>query len=131
MEQPNFRLIQAGKIYSGKRAIEALVFKRIGSYIKLCDPYCGTKTLDIIGNIPHKCEIFLLTQNIDKKENFKRDLADFEKEFRDLKIQIKVFSSKVLHDRYLITNDYCWSIGASLKDFGNKDTSISQNGRRG
>jgi hypothetical protein len=41
-------------------------------------------------------------------------------------IVIEVKVNNKIHDRYLITGDKCWSFGASIKDLGNKDTTIRE-----
>lgn len=119
-------LIEGGKVYSGKKLFQEIVMSKIGSTAKICDPYCGTRILDLISGIQHKCGIFLLTQAIEQKESFKRELLDFSKEFQHLKIEVRIFNGKTLHDRYIISDGNCWSIGSSLKDFGNKDTTITK-----
>lgn len=119
-------LIESGRVYSGKKLFQEIVIPKIGSTAKICDPYCGTRILDLISGIKQKCKIFLLTQVIEKKVTFKRELKDFAKEFQHLKIEVRIFNGKTLHDRYIISDDNCWSIGSSLKDFGNKDTTITK-----
>ena len=119
-------LIESGKVYSGKKLFQELVMSKTGSATKICDPYCGTRILDLISGIKQKCNIFLLTQTIDKKETFKRELNDFGKEFQHLKVEVRIFNGKTLHDRYMISDGNCWSIGSSLKDLGNKDTTITK-----
>ncbi|MGA3191145.1 MAG: hypothetical protein ABSD73_01370 [Candidatus Bathyarchaeia archaeon] len=119
-------LIESGKVYSGKKLFQEIVMSKIGSAAKICDPYCGTRILELISGIEHKCAIFLLTQAIEQKESFKRELIDFSKEFQHLKIEVRIFNGKTLHDRYIISDGNCWSVGSSLKDFGNKDTTLTK-----
>jgi hypothetical protein len=119
-------LIESGKVYSGKKLVQEIVMSKIGSTAKICDPYCGARILDLISGIEHKCEIYLLTQAIEQKESFKRELTDFSKEFQHLKIEVRIFNGKNLHDRYMISDGNCWSIGSSLKDLGKKDTTITK-----
>lgn len=119
-------LIESGKVYSGKKLFQELVMSKIQSTAKICDPYCGTRILDLMSGIEQKCNILLLTQTIEKKETFKRELNDFAKEYKHLKITVRIFDSKTLHDRYIISNGHCWSIGSSLKNLGNRDTTITK-----
>lgn len=119
-------LIESGKVYSGKKLFQEIVTMKIGHTTKICDPYCGTRVLDLFSGITHKCKISLLTQVIEHKAAFRRELKDFAKEFPDIEIEVRVFDKDKLHDRYIISNSNCWSIGASLKDFGNKDTTITK-----
>lgn len=119
-------LIESGKVYTGKKLFQEIVTSKIGSTAKICDPYCGPRILDLVSGIKQKCRIFLLTQEIEQKESFKRELGDFAREFQHLKIEVRVYSGKTLHDRYIISDGNCWSIGSSLKDFGNKDAIITK-----
>ncbi len=119
-------LIESGKVYSGKKLFQEIVMSKIGSSAKICDPYCGTRILDLISGIKQKCKISLLTQVIEQKETFRRELQDFTREFQNLEIEVRIFDGKTLHDRYIISDGNCWSVGSSLKDFGNKDTTITK-----
>jgi len=119
-------LIESGKVYSGKKLFQEIVISKIGSTAKICDPYCGTRVLDLLSGIKQKCKVSLLTQVIEQKETFKRELGDFAKEFPDVEIEVRVFDRRKLHDRYMISDDNCWSIGSSLKDLGNKDTTLTK-----
>jgi hypothetical protein len=119
-------LIESGKVYSGKKLFQEIVMSKIASSAKICDPYCGTRILDLISEIKQKCTISLLTQLVEQEATFKRELKDFAKEFQHLKIEVRVFNGKNLHDRYIISDGNCWSIGSSLKDLGNRDTTITK-----
>jgi len=119
-------LIESCKVYSGKKLFHETVISNIGSVAKICDPYCGTRILDLISGIKQNCSIFLLTQVIEQKESFKRELNDFANEFKHLIIEVRIFNNRKLHDRYIISEHNCWSIGSSLKDIGNKDTTITK-----
>ena len=105
-----------------------MVRSHIGSHLKLCDPYISARTLDFINNIEHKCSVKLLTQVIENKSNFERELKDFEKEYPNIEVEVRVYSKTTLHDRYMLSDDSVWSIGTSLKDLGNKDTIVSKLG---
>jgi hypothetical protein len=119
-------LIESGKVFSGKKLLQEILIPNLRSDIKICDPYCGTRLLDLFSEIKQNCKISLLTQTIEHKEQFKRELKDFLKEFSQIKIEVKIFSGSILHDRYIISNGNCWSIGTSLKDLGKKDAIITR-----
>jgi hypothetical protein len=121
-------LIEAGKVYSGKKLFQEILRPSIGSSLKICDPYVGARTLDIVSIIDHKCKVMLLTQSVDKKSVFQRELKDFQKEYTDISIEVRLFSKSTLHDRYMISDGAAWSIGSSLKDLGNKDTIVTRLG---
>jgi hypothetical protein len=121
-------IIQAGKVFSGKRLLQEIIQNEIGMNLKLCDPYIGSRTLDFI-NIDKKCAIRILTQTIENKTNFQRELADFRREYPAITVEVKIYSKNALHDRYMLSDTTVWSIGSSLKDLGNKDTIINQLGQ--
>lgn len=124
----NTWIIESGKTFSGKKLFRDIVLTNVGTYLKICDPYCGVRILDLLTEITNNCKISLLTQKVDKEPEFKRELADFKKELPNIDIEVRIFTANKLHDRYLITDKMCWSIGASLKDLGNKDTLITKLG---
>jgi len=45
---------------------------------------------------------------------------------RELNITIEVKVNQKIHDRFIISGKQCWSIGSSIKDLGNKDTTIRE-----
>jgi len=121
-------LIESGKVFSSKKLLQEILIPNLGSNIKICDPYCGTRLLDLFSEIKQNCKISLLTQTIEHQEQFKRELKDFMKEFSQIKIEVRIFSGSTLHDRYIISNSNCWSTGTSLKDLGKKDAIITRLG---
>jgi hypothetical protein len=118
--------IESGKAFSGKKLFKEIVLSAVGSYMKICDPYCGVRILDLLSEISENCKISLLTQTVEKEAQFKRELADFKKELPNIDIEVRIFATNKLHDRYIITESTCWSIGSSLKDLGNKDTLVTK-----
>jgi len=119
-------LIKSGTIYSGKKLFKEIVLSKPSFTIKICDPYVGVRLLDILSEITSKCEIYILTQTIERSKQFKRELEDFKKEFQNIKIEIRVLEGNKLHDRYIITETDYWSIGSSIKDIGKKDALITK-----
>lgn len=117
-------IIKSGKPYTEKRHFQDAILSELKGLIKICDPYCGLRTLDLLSNIKSECEILFLTQIIENEKKFLRDLKDFEKEFPHIKIKIKIHKGRKLHDRYMICDEKCWIIGQSLKDIGKKDAII-------
>lgn len=121
-------LIEAGKQYSGKKLLQQILSNNIGFFMYICDPYVGSRTLDFLTMIDKTCKVRILTQTIENKNNFERELKDFKKEFPAIDVEVRVFSGKALHDRFIITDNSYWSVGSSLKDLGNKDTIVSKLG---
>ena len=72
-------LIEAGKHYSGKKLLQKILFKNIGSFMNICDPYIGTRTLDFLTIIDKKCKVNILTQTIENKNVFEKRVKRFQK----------------------------------------------------
>jgi len=115
--------IESGKPRTAKKKFEEIAGKLIGDLL-ICDPYYGTKTLDVLEKINLKCNIRFLTSRINENINkFKVALKDFRKERPNLEIRIYPKFDE-LHDRYIISADSVIIIGHGLKDLGNKESFI-------
>ena len=93
-------------------------------YVKICDTYVDLKTLDILYSIPAGVIVYLLTE---KTGGSKRAPA-FLRACKDYKVERPVFEVRKgegLHDRFILMENRGWSIGSSLKDFGNKFTALT------
>ncbi|MBN1573976.1 MAG: hypothetical protein JW984_12340 [Deltaproteobacteria bacterium] len=108
--------------YSSKRVLYNEVLKNLKGELRIVDPYCGLRTLDILkelGTIPIK---FLTnTQYLSNRRSFIRELNDFlsensKAEFRD------IYSNDIIHDRYIISSNSLVIIGQSIKDLGKKES---------
>lgn len=118
--------IDANKPFSAKRneALKTLI-SSLKKEVKVCDPYIDLNTLDFIfHNFNKKIPIKLLTANvIDKpKGSFKRQLQEIIQE--GFQIEIKVYQSSTLHDRYIIDDSNFWLSGNSLNYLGKKESFI-------
>lgn len=118
-------IIKSGEHLAAIRRFEEFLANEVrGEELLLCDPYVSPSTLYPFTVLKSKLRrIRILTSNIwdhEKFKNYKRRLR------RELGIEVEVRVNKKLHDRYMIINDRCWSIGASIKDLGNKDTIIKE-----
>lgn len=92
--------------------------------VLICDPYYGTRTLDILDKIPLKCPIQFLTQKTNENQNSIRSLIhDFNKEHSNSEFRI-ASSAAGLHDRYLITKTCLLILGHGFKDIGGKESFI-------
>ncbi len=81
------------------------VFKGFKSSVKICDPYYGVRTLDLLDNIPKKTKVQFLT-SITNEEGRKLQgaLKDFKKERPNVEFR-KVGKRAGLHDRFAVTKD--------------------------
>lgn len=117
---------QPNRKYESKRILSGEIFNLKGE-LKVIDPYCDKKTLDILEN-GGKTEIKFLTKidNIKdqrRQRSFLRELQDFKSDYPN--IEFRDYPQNDIHDRYIISDDAFVIIGYSIKDFGKKETFIT------
>ena len=125
VEKSPVHVIKSGQNFTAVKLLEEFLANEIhAEEIWLCDPYLSSTTLFPFSTLSGKVKsIRILTSNIYDSDKFREYKVKFEKE-SGISVEVKV-SSKI-HDRYLISGDKCWSFGASIKDLGNKDTTIRE-----
>ena len=117
--------IEANKPFSAKNVALKDIFTGLKGETLICDPYIDTQTLDIVfKNSDKKKPIKILTRNVIDKSvgTFARHLADLRSE--GYKVEIGVYSSSDLHDRYIMDGQTFWLSGNSLNHLGNKESFI-------
>jgi len=124
-ERKSIYIIKSGGNFTATKIFEEFLSTEIQyKEILLCDPYISPSTLFPFLVLKGKVEsIKILTFNIFDKEKFKEYKEKMKKETG---ISIEVQTNKKIHDRYLICDNKCWYIGSSIKDLGNKDTTIKE-----
>lgn len=118
-------MIEAGKPFSAKNIVLKDIFSGFKGEIFICDPYIDIHTLDIIfKNSIKKNPVKILTKNIIDKptDTFSLHLTDLRNE--GYQVEIGVYSSSDLHDRYIMDNQTFWLSGNSLNHLGNKESFI-------
>lgn len=125
VEKSPVHVIKSGQNFTAVKLLEEFLVNEIDSEeISLCDAYLSSTTLFPFSTLSGRVRsIRILTSNVYDSDKFREYKAKFEKE-NGIAVEVKV-SSKI-HDRYLISGDKCWSFGASIKDLGNKDTTIRE-----
>lgn len=118
-------VIKSGQNFSAIKLLEEFLSQEITAEdILLCDSYIASATLFPFSVLKGRTStIKILASKVQDEDKFKDYKAKFEKETA---IAIAVRVSTRIHDRYLISGDKCWSFGASIKDLGNKDTTIRE-----
>jgi len=89
------------KPYSSKRILSKQILGNLKGELRLVDPYCSERTLDILKEVKN-CKIKFLTrtENLkDKKPKFLRDLQDFKSE--NTYTEFRDYPHKDIHDRYI------------------------------
>jgi hypothetical protein len=125
IEKAPVRVIKSGQNFTAMRLLEEFLSEEIQSEeVLLCDPYISSTTLFPLSVLKGKVKsIRILTSHIHDTDKFREYKKKMEKE---IGITIAVKLSRKIHDRYLISADKCWSFGSSIKDLGNKDTTIRE-----
>lgn len=114
---------EPGKRFTNKKILLNNILADLRGDLKIVDPYCGRKTLDILTSMDNIVVKFLTRlDNLRDKDKaiFLRDLNDFKNE--NFKVEFKNYQNSELHDRYIISSDRLILLGQSLKDFGGKET---------
>lgn len=117
--------IEANKPFSAKNIALKDIFIGLKGETLICDPYIDINTLDIIfKNSDKKKPVKILTKTVIDKPTgtFTRHLADLRNE--GYKVEIGIYSSSDLHDRYIMDNQTFWLSGNSLNHLGNKESFI-------
>ena len=114
---------EAEKRYHSKNTLANNILTELKGEIKIVDPYCSDRTLDILSKAKVKNVKFLtrienLSEN--NKKRFLRDLKDFKAEHANF--EFKNYSNTDIHDRYIISPDVVVILGHSMKDLGAKES---------
>jgi len=118
-------VIKSGQSFTAIKRLEEFLTQEIQSEnLLLCDAYVSPSTLfPFLAVAPRLKSIKILTSQVQDSEKFREYRNKMQKE-TSIVIEVKI--NNKIHDRYLITGDKCWSFGASIKDLGNKDTTIRE-----
>lgn len=113
--------------FKSKRILAEDILSNLKGDLKIIDPYCDKKTLDVLES-SGKSKIQILTKinNISdarKQRSFLRELQDFKQDYPN--VEFRDYSKNDIHDRYVISDDAFIIIGYSIKDFGKKETFIT------
>lgn len=111
------------KRYTSKRLLAKNILDDLKGELRIVDPYCGERTLDILSNIKNRVVKFLTrVENLRERERncFSRELQDFKSEH--LEIKFRNYPHKDIHDRYIISSERLVILGQSIKDLGAKES---------
>lgn len=102
----------------------AEVLASLSGVIRICDPYYGLRSLDVLEMIPRACDTrFLTARTSEKVARVHRAISDFKREYSHVEFRLYPRPSE-LHDRYLIERDCAWFLGQGIKDIGNKESFV-------
>lgn len=110
--------------YSSKRLLVTGILEPLIGELRIVDPYCGERTLDVIKGVKARPIKFLARlenlANGEMKNRFLRELKEFKIENPD--IEFRDYPNKDLHDRYIIATNAVVLLGHSIKDLGAKES---------
>jgi hypothetical protein len=109
--------------YSSKSLLKNQIFDVLVGEVKILDPYCSERTLDLLTPLKdHSTKLLTRLSNLNErdKQKFVRELKDFKTE--NPNIEFRDYPNPDIHDRYIITNDRIILVGHSLKDLGSKES---------
>ena len=114
---------ESDKRYTSKRILSKNILHNLKGELRIVDPYCGERTLDILDNVKNRVVKFITrVENLRDKDKtrFLRELKDFKSEHSE--IEFKNYPHKDIHDRYIISSELLVILGHSIKDLGAKES---------
>lgn len=114
---------EPGKQYTSKRILSKKILNSLKGDLRIVDPYCSERTLDILKDIKNiKVKFLTRIDNLrsNQKNRFLRDLRDFKTENQN--IEFRDYQHTDIHDRYIISTDSLVILGHSIKDLGGKES---------
>lgn len=122
--------IRPGEKFEGFAAITEII-GNAETHLKIIDPYPGLNTLLAINTAPRGIKIrFLTTPYISDRDELEKvkiqaKMLMAEKPLLEIRSDVSKRNPKPsIHDRFILTRPHGWKIGCSIRDIGNKLTSI-------
>lgn len=120
----NIIYFEPNKEYTSKKIFSKNILTNLRGDLRIVDPYCGERTLDVIKDVKKNSNVKFLTRidNLSKnnKTRFLRELKDFKSE--NSNVEFRTYSKTDIHDRYIISSDQLILLGHSIKDLGGKES---------
>ena len=115
--------IEAGQPRTARKTLREL-FSELKGDIRLCDPYFGVRSLEVLEMLPATSSVHFLTVHItDSDAVLAGPLGDFKTDRP--KTELRIFPPPGnIHDRYLFTDDVLFLLGHGIKDVGKKDSFV-------
>ena len=114
---------EPGERYTSKRILSKNVLASLEGELRIVDPYCGTRCLDILADLGDQNIKFLTKlDNLRTKDRqrFLRELKDFKQEHT--KAEFSDYRAGDIHDRYILSSELLVILGHSIKDLGAKES---------
>lgn len=110
------------KRYTSKRILSKNIIGLLKGELKIVDPYCGERTLDILSDITNNVKFLTRLENLKEKQRkrFLRELEDFKSEHPN--VEFRDYPHPYLHDRFIISSNHLVLLGHSIKNLGSKES---------
>ena len=119
-------LIMNGEKLEAEIAFQVL-YSLANKSIYIIDDYIDLRTLHLLKCVNKNIKITIFSDNVSRNNASEEDIAQFKKEY-GIGLEIKP-TNNIIHDRYIVLdydtpNEKLYHCGASIKDSGNKVTTI-------
>jgi hypothetical protein len=114
---------EPGRRFTSKRILSKDILSNLKGKLKIVDPYCNERTLDILRDVKDRgVKVLTRVENLKDKERnrFLREIRDFKSENKN--IEFRSYPHTDIHDRYIISPEFIIILGHSIKDLGNKES---------
>jgi hypothetical protein len=111
------------KRFSSKSLLSKNMLENLRDELRIVDPYCGERTLDVLCQLNNRKVMFLTRLDNLKgiqRQSFLRNLKDFKSE--NTNMEFRDYPSVDIHDRYIISSNLLVILGHSIKDLGSKES---------
>lgn len=119
----NVFYFEPDKRYTSKRILSKNILNSLKGELRIVDPYCSERTLDVLKDVGDRSVKFLTRiENLRERERkrFLRELKDFRSE--NPNIEFGNYPHTDIHDRYIISSESLVILGHSMKDLGGKES---------
>jgi hypothetical protein len=124
--KPRTKLIPSGRPLKGRVEVEQIFSTEVSEFLWVCDPYFSHETLAMLEATPIDIPITVLTAKIQDIDVFNKSLTLMRNKGRRIDVYLlKGGPRNAPHDRYIVDGKKAWNIGTSIKDIGNRDSTIS------
>lgn len=113
---------EPGKKFNSKRILSDKVLDSLKGELKIVDPYCGERTLDVLSK--HKTGVKMLTRldNLSpaNRSRLVREITDFKSEYSH--VEFRDYAGEDIHDRYILSDAAMVVLGNSICSLGGKES---------
>lgn len=113
---------EPNKKFSSKRLIATKLLDNLAGDLKIVDPYCGERTLDILHGKNRNIQFLTHLDNLKQidKARLIRGISDFKTE--NPLVEFRDYKNIDIHDRYIISKDALVLLGYSISSLGGKES---------